>query len=51
MRGPSEAKAKVYGKTAIPTGTYKVLVTMSARFCWLLPLLVNVLGGTTKFGT
>jgi len=35
---------KVYGKTAIPTGTYKVLVTMSARFKKPLPLLLNVEG-------
>jgi len=33
---------KVFGKTAIPTGTYKVIVNMSNRFKRLLPLLVNV---------
>lgn len=33
---------KVYGKTAIPYGTYEIVVTMSARFKRLLPLLLNV---------
>jgi hypothetical protein len=48
VRGPSEAK--VYGKTAIPAGTYKVIVTMSTRFKRLLPLLVNMPGGRILFG-
>lgn len=34
--------AKVYGETAIPYGTYDVIVTMSARFKKPLPLLLNV---------
>jgi hypothetical protein len=34
VRGPSETK--VYGKTAIPTGTYRVRITTSNRCC-LLP--------------
>jgi hypothetical protein len=33
---------KVYGETAIPAGTYKVLLTHSARFNRVLPLLVDV---------
>lgn len=37
---------KVQDKTAIPTGTYKVVVTMSNRFKTKLPLLENVEGFT-----
>lgn len=37
-----EGEAKVYGRTAIPFGTYKVVLTMSNRFKILLPLLVDV---------
>lgn len=33
---------KIYGKTAIPKGTYKVAITMSNRFKKELPLLLNV---------
>jgi len=35
---------KLYGKTAIPEGTYKVLLTHSPRFKRILPLLVDVPG-------
>jgi len=48
VRGPAEAK--VWGKTAIPAGTYRVRVTMSNRFKRRLPLLVNMPGGTIRFG-
>ncbi len=47
VRPPSQ---KVFGKTAIPTGTYKVLINRSERFSKLagydveLPLLLNVPG-------
>lgn len=35
---------KIHGKTCIPEGTYKVIVTYSQRFNRNLPLLVNVPG-------
>lgn len=35
---------KVYGETAIPSGTYKVILSMSPRFKRVLPLLVGVPG-------
>jgi hypothetical protein len=34
--------SKIYGETAIPAGTYKVIISMSNRFKRLLPLLLNV---------
>jgi hypothetical protein len=37
-----EGGSKVYGKTAIPRGTYNVVLTHSARFNKLLPLLEDV---------
>lgn len=33
---------KVYGKTAIPSGTYNVKVTMSNKFKRLMPLIIDV---------
>ena len=35
---------KIFGKTAIPTGTYKVVLTYSFRFKRVLPLIVGVKG-------
>lgn len=37
-------KMKVYGKTAIPTGRYRVNITYSPKFKRLLPILLNVRG-------
>lgn len=35
-------RKKIQNKTAIPDGSYEVIITMSARFKKLLPLLLNV---------
>lgn len=35
---------KVWGKTAIPAGRYRVIITRSARFKRMLPLLLDVPG-------
>jgi len=35
---------KIHGETAIPAGTYKVIIDMSNRFKRLLPLVVDVPG-------
>lgn len=37
-------ETKVYGQTAIPAGTYKMIINMSNRFKEELPLLINVKG-------
>lgn len=39
-----QGEGKVYGETAIPAGTYNVVVTKSAAFKRELPLLLNVPG-------
>jgi len=35
-------KVKIKGQTAIPAGTYEVIINMSNRFKVLMPLLLNV---------
>ena len=35
---------KVYGQTAVPTGTYKVIISYSNKFKRQMPLLLNVPG-------
>lgn len=37
-----QGETKVYGETAIPSGTYKVTLAMSPRFKKLLPLLHGI---------
>ena len=37
-----ERESKIYGKTAIPKGTYEIVMTMSNRFKIVLPLLLKV---------
>lgn len=44
IEGLPVAEWKVYGETAIPYGTYKVIVNFSNRFKRHLPLLLNVPG-------
>jgi hypothetical protein len=41
---------KVQDQTAIPAGSYKVVLTLSNRFKRVLPLLLNVKGGSIQFG-
>ena len=38
----ANGNVKVKGETAIPLGTYNVIVNMSTRFRKLMPLLINV---------
>lgn len=42
VRDLKSAKDKVYGDTAIPAGTYKVILNMSPRFKRVLPRLLDV---------
>jgi hypothetical protein len=37
-------ETKVYGETAIPAGTYKMIINISPRFKKLLPRLIGVAG-------
>ena len=37
-----ERESKIYGKTAIPKGTYEIVITMNNRFKIVLPLLLKV---------
>lgn len=37
-------ETKIYGETAIPAGTYKMIINISPRFKKLLPRLLNVTG-------
>jgi len=37
-----EREEKIYAKTAIPKGTYEVIMTMSNRFKKIMPLLLKV---------
>ena len=39
-----ERDVKIKGETAIPKGTYKVIINQSNRFKRLLPLLIDVKG-------
>lgn len=38
------SKIKVYGKTAIPTGTYTIIWNYSSKFKKMMPLLLNTPG-------
>jgi hypothetical protein len=40
---------KIPGETAIPAGTYKVIITQSNRFKRPLPLVFNASDGTERF--
>ena len=44
VAGKPVAEWKVHGRTAIPAGTYSVVLTPSARFRRMLPLLERVPG-------
>lgn len=42
VRSLKKASDKIFGRTAIPAGTYEVVVTWSDKFHRNLPLLLNV---------
>lgn len=44
LDGVPVASWKIPGETAIPRGTYRVIIDLSNRFQRLLPLLINVPG-------
>lgn len=44
VSGVPVAEWKVAGKTAIPVGTYRIIISYSQRFKKFLPLLLNVKG-------
>lgn len=44
VSGRPVSEWKIYGETAIPYGTYKIVITMSQRFGRPLPLLLDVPG-------
>lgn len=44
LEDPVRKGKKIFGQTAIPAGTYEVLVNTSARFRKLMPLLLQVPG-------
>lgn len=44
QQDPESIKKKIYGKTAIPKGTYLVVMSYSPRFKTFLPLVLNVPG-------
>lgn len=39
-----EGNEKIHGQTAIPIGTYDVVIDKSVRFCRLMPHVLNVKG-------
>lgn len=42
VRDLKNGEAKVFGETAIPEGTYKIIMNMSNRFKRVMPLLLDV---------
>lgn len=44
LEDPVREGPKIYGRTAIPAGTYQVVINKSGRFKRFMPLLLNVLG-------